>query len=196
VKIYVTFHPASVVEGGFHFKHKQLAAPHSRFPRRGTKLLGFDTEYGAKGDLLTVGLADGRSARAIECSDPKWKGACNPIVRSSRILVGHSLAGDIDYLVKHGLAKESWVRGSDQLDSLLLARMVDENRGKGGYGLEPLMLSEFNFGSWKQPTADLLKKDPDASKWPVKLRTARCRIDAWATRILAEHFRTKLLEEM
>lgn len=206
MKIYVTFHPSSVLEGGFHLEEhirsdfkrlgrKQLAAPHKSFPRRGTSVLGFDTEYGPQGNLLTVGLADSKRAEAIETSDPKWRSACADRIRSARILVGHSVDGDIDYLVKHGLAKESWLQGKDVRDSLLLARMVDENRGKGGYGLEALMLSEFNFNSWKGPTAALLKADPDAGKWPVDLRVERCRLDSWATRMLAEHFEEKLLEE-
>lgn len=207
MRIYCTFHPSSVLEGGFHFeqyirsdfarlKQKQLRAPHKGLPRRGAKLLGFDTEYSPKGDLLTVGVSDGKCSAAIETSDPEWHRACAPIVRSSSILVGHSVDGDLDYLVKNGLAKESWLQGKDVLDSLLLARIYDENRGKGGYGLEALMLSEFNFTSWKGPTAALLKKDPDASKWPVKLRVDRCRLDAWATKLLAEHFREKLREEV
>lgn len=206
MRIYVTFHPMSVLEGGFHFeesirrdfrrlKEKQLTSPHKGLPSRGTRILAVDTEYSPTGHLLTVGLADGKRARAIETSDPKWRSTCAPIVRSARILVGHSLEGDLDYLVKYGMAKERWLQGKDVRDSLLLARMADENRGKGGYGLEALMLSEFNYSSWKGPTAALLKANPDASAWPVDLRVERCRIDAWATGMLATHFEEKLEKE-
>ena len=38
--------------------------------------------------------------------------------------------------------KERWLRGIDVRDRLLLARMVDENRGRGGYDLETLVIDD------------------------------------------------------
>lgn len=206
MKIYVTFHPTSVLEGGFQleeyiredlrrFKLKQLKPPKQALPRSGVKILGWDTEYDPRGQLLTVGLADSSRAGAIETTTHGWRSRIAPTVKRARFICGHSVDGDLDYLVKEKLAKESWLRGIDVRDSLLLARMVDENRGKGGYALESLFLSEFNYAPWKQPTAELLKKDPDASKWPVALRTERCRIDAWATRLLAERYLQRAEEQ-
>lgn len=90
------------------------------------------------------------------------------------------------------MAKETWLRGEDLKDSLLLARMVDENRGKGSYGLEALLLSEFNYIPWKAETEKIFKKEKDARAWTPEQRRERCRIDAWATRILAEHFERKV----
>lgn len=206
MRIYATFHPTSVLEGGFQleqyiredlarFGQKQLPAPDKKYPGPRSSSIGFDTEYSPDSRLLTVGLSDLSRARAVETTESGWRKQIAPIIRKAEKVSGHSVDGDLDYLVRLGLAKEKWLRGIDVRDSLLLARMVDENRGKGGYGLEPLMLSAFNFSEWKQPTADLLKKDPDASKWPVELRTERCRLDAWATLLLADHFYEKALAQ-
>jgi hypothetical protein len=197
MKIYVTYHPSSVIEGGFHLeryirddferlKRKQLKSPRKALPRSGAKVVGFDTEYTPTGALLTAGVADSQCADAIETTDKRWIQRITPIIKRATTLVGHSVGGDLDYLVKNKLAKEAWLRGEDILDSLLLARMVDENRGKGGYALEPLLLSHFNFAQWKLATAKLLKETGDASSWTVEQRVQRCRIDAWATRILGE----------
>ena len=206
MRIYCTFHPSSVLEGGFHLENyiredfvrlarKQLRSPSNKLPRAGTRIIGWDTEYSPTGKLLTIGLADTSRAAAIETNTDGWLKRITPIVKRARIIVGHSVEGDLDYLVRLKLAKESWLRGIDVQDSFLLARMVDENRGKGGYALEPLLLSEFNFAPWKHATAELLKKTGDASDWSVAQRTGRCRIDAWATRRLAENYFQRVTEQ-
>lgn len=197
MKVFATFHPTSVLAGGYNleayirddlarFRQKQLRPPNKKLPAPTTTTIGFDTEYDPTGKLLTVGLSDLSRAAAIETTERGWRRIISPIIRGAKRVAGHSVDGDLDYLVRQGLAKEKWLRGIDIRDSLLLARMLDENKGKGGYGLEPLFLAEFSATPWKQPTADLLKKMPDASLWPVALRTERCRLDAWATRMLAE----------
>jgi|SRR5215831_871707 len=50
--------------------------------------------------------------------------------------------------------KERWLRGIDVRDRLLLARMVDENRGRGGYNVETLVMdddSEADLGEYLRP---------------------------------------------
>ncbi len=205
-RCYATFHPSSVLLGGFQFEekivedfkrfsNKQLQPPREGLPKIGASVIGFDTEYDPGGTLLTVGAASLGCAAAAEVSDTKGFAQAKKVIRGAKRIVGHSVTGDLDYLVRLGIAKEAWLRGDGIRDSLLLARMVDENRGKGGYGLESLLLSEFNFGAWKRETEILLKKTGNAADWPVEARTARCRLDAWATLVLAAHFEKRLRDE-
>lgn len=202
-KCYATFHVRSVLEGGFQFEEriiedlrrftiKQLQHPRARPPEANTERIGFDTEYDSSGKLLTVGVADTGSAAAFECGEFK---KATPIIKKAKVLVGHSVAGDLDHLVRLGLARDSWLRGIDIRDSLLLARMHDENGGKGAYGLEALLLSNFNFTQWKAETEKLIKATGNAADWSPEQRVARCRLDAWATVKLAEHFEEKLHED-
>lgn len=205
-KCYVSFHPASVLMGGFQFEEKivedfrrftqdSLQPPRGAAPKTASKRIGFDTEYDSSGRLLTVGVADSRRAAAFETSDAKYKKQIAPVIKKAKILVGHSVGGDLDHLVKLGLAKEEWLAGFNIRDSLLLARMFDENRGKGGYGLEALLLAEKNFAPWKAETEKLIKATGNAADWTPEQRIARCRLDAWATHVLAEHFEKKLKEK-
>jgi len=97
-------------------------------------------------------------------------------------IVGHSVMTEVDQLVKLGLCKEAWATGECILDSLLFARLSDENRGKGGYGVETLLRDIANVEPWKYKTEEYDEKD--ATKWPVELRQERCRLDAWASRVL------------
>ena len=200
-KCYVTYHPLSVVQGGFQFEERivedfkrlrshPLRAPSLLPPR--VSIIGFDSEYTPDDNLLTVGFADPTRSIALEVTEKDWLKKTRKVIQNARKLVGHSIAGDLDYLVRLGLAKNVWLSGKDIRDSFLLARMQNENRGKGAYGLEALFLSEMNFQPWKEETANLLKKTGNAADWPIELRKERCRLDAWATRILAEHFERKL----
>lgn len=205
-KCYATFHPDAVLSGGFEyeqrivedferFRNKQLAPPANRPPKsdRGA-VVGFDTEYDKDSQLLTVGVADRSNAAAYEVTDAKGVEAAKKVIKHAKTLVGHSVTGDLDHLVRLGCARESWLAGVDIRDSLLLARMHDENRGKGGYGLEALLLSEYNFTPWKAETEKLIKATGNAADWSPEQRIARCRLDAWATAVLAEHFERKLDE--
>ena len=198
MKAYATFDPWAILYGGYHleqridedfrrFNVKQLRAPKQTLPSEAAFVVGFDTEYSPTGKLLTVGLADTSSAMAIETSAPGFTRNVSRTIRRARCIAGHSVDGDLDYLVKLNLAKEEWLRGERIYDSFLLARMYDENRGKGGYSLQAQFLSEFNFVPWKRDTEKLLKETGDASTWTAAQRTTRCRLDAWTTRLLAEH---------
>lgn len=206
MKVYATYDPASVLKGGYEFEKRiiedlgrfttrQLRSPVAGSPSGNSTVLGFDTEYSATGELLTVGFADANQSRAIETSG-KWQAEAKKILKSAQVICGHSVEGDLDYLVKNKLCLEKWLRGKDVYDSFLLARMVDENRGRGGYNLQSLLLSECNFSEWKSETEALLKKTNNAADWTPDQRTERCRLDAWATRILCERFAPQIDKEL
>lgn len=193
-----------MLEGNYHyeekiaddfrrFKEPTLLPPVEELPEG--KVLGYDVEYDANGVLLTVGLADGERAVAVETNAAFRKADVEKALKKAKVLVGHSIPGDLDYLVRLGLARDSWLRGVDILDSLLLARMHNENGGKGAYGLETLMLSYFNTDGWKADTEKLIKATGNARDWSPEQRKARCRLDAWATRVLAKYFVGRLLDD-
>lgn len=192
-----------MLQGGYEYEEKivadfarfesdQLQQPREGAPASSGAIVGFDTEYDSSGKLLTVGVADGANAVAFEITDKKGVAQAKKVIKHAKTLVGHSVTGDLDHLVRLGVAKDSWLRGEGIKDSLLLARMHDENRGKGGYGLEALLLGEFNFQPWKAETEKLIKKTGNAADWTPEQRISRCRLDAWATVVLARHFEEKL----
>jgi len=175
---------------------EKLNEPRIDFPKP-TKRISFDTEYDPDGVLLTCGVSDGTSA----ASEEGTFNVVRDILRDSTYLVGHSVAGDLPYLVDVGALKEEWVTGTHVLDSLLLARMVDENRIKGSYELETLFQSIYDVAPWKQETKQYdwekvgkrKKKSVDARRWPEEARKRRCSLDAWAALMVAEHFGKQLL---
>ena len=168
----------------------------------GHKRIAFDTEYDPSGTLLTVAVSDGTSAAAAEKDATDWT-EIRRILEDSEYLVGHSVAGDLRYLADVGALRESWVTGEKCIDSLLLARMVDENRVKGGYELETLLQSIYKVQPWKAETKiyDKIKvgkswrKNVDARRWPEELRRKRCALDAWGSYVLAEYFGQRLREK-
>ena len=160
----------------------RLSQPILRYPKIGvprtSKLLGFDTEY-TTDKVLCGAVSDGTAAISVEAPQ---LGKLSPLL-SKATLVGHNLPVDLDALLKAkvpGLtvAMEQWLQGRKQRDTLLLAKLRDENRGVGGYTLESLLLADYNVADYKAPT-DVL--GPDPTLWPVPLRDERCRLDAWAT---------------
>lgn len=188
---YVTYSPDSLLRGGIHYrpriledlqrlKQARIERPTNTLPVIDT-YVSVDTEYAPDKSLLTVGIANTTAAIAVEPNEPEFYETVGSLVetKDNTILVGHSVSGDVDKLVELGVAKRGWVSGRDTLDSLLLSRMKDENRGKGGYELEGLMCSGRNVEPWKQDT--LLYSKEDATLWPVDLRKERCRLDAWAS---------------
>ena len=188
-----TYHPDAILHGKMELrdtivndlkgmKRKSLEYPTKRVPRK-VNILGFDTEFSPDKKLLTVGIASEKEAIASD-----WPGDVISLyskVRRADLLVGHNLPGDLDYLVGARAAKNTWLRGDDIRDSLLLARLHDENKERGGYGLENLLCSEYRVKPWKEPTASQFKKSPDARLWTPHDRTERCRLDAWASLKLA-----------
>lgn len=200
----VTYHPGSVLAGGFQYERRieedfkrmrteVVEAPRNKLPPVVSgAMVGFDTEYDANAVLLTVGVADTKYAFAQETPFKEVKA----VLKKAKVLCGHSITGDLDYLVRLGLARDKWLRGLDVKDSFLLARMHDENRGKGGYGLETLLLSEVNAHGWKSVTDALIKKTGNAADWTPEQRVERCRMDAWATLLLTKLFEEKLEEQL
>ena len=160
--------------------------------RKFKKWIGVDSEYSPTGELLTLGVATKTAAKAAEADDESGLKKAMEIIKGAEGVCGHSIPGDLDYLVKLGIAKEKWLKGIDVRDSFLLARMADENRGKGAYGLEPLLLSEFNTTPWKTETAKLIKKTGNAADWTPEQRKERCRLDSWATVVLSQCFEGKV----
>ena len=204
--VLVTYHPRSVLAGGFEledgivedlrkFKQPKLLYPKEKWPAVKLKKLGFDSEFDKDGVLLTGGVADNHCAVAVETSDRIGMAKLGSVVKKAKVLVGHSVSGDLDHLVLLGLATDDWLRGKNVRDSFLLARMHNENGGKGAYGLETLLLSEFNTDGWKAETEKLIKKTGNAADWTPEQRIARCRLDAWATVVLAEYFEKELLRD-
>ena len=189
------FHQPNVVTSYQETRH-DLAYPDFTTIPSPSKRISVDTEYDPNGVLLTLGVSDGTSAFATENRFPEIL----DILRDSTYLVGHSLAGDLRYVAELGGLKEEWVTGEKCIDSLLLARMCDENRVKGSYELETLLQSIYNIEPWKQETKiyDKIKvgrswrKDVDARRWPKELRERRCALDAWGAFILAEYFGLRL----
>ncbi len=203
VRAVATYHPDSILKGAtahrdlivsdlkglkpIELLERTLAYPARGVPRAGTKVVGYDVEYSPDKTLLTEGIAS--ESKAIAFDIPKnGKSAkfCHSTIRTAHTLVGHNLPGDLDYLVRQKLAKNGWLRGDNIMDSLLLARLHDENKDRGGYGLENLLCSEFRVDPWKEPTASQFKKNPDAGLWTPHDRTERCRLDAWASLKLAQ----------
>ena len=160
----------------------RLSQPVLPYPKigvpRDTTYLGFDTEYTPE-KVLCGAISDGTAAFTVEASQ---LGKLSPLL-SKAILVGHNLPVDLDALLKAkvpglAVAMEQWLQGRKQRDTLLLAKLADENRGKGGYTLESLLLADYNVADYKAPTEVL---GPDPTLWPIPLRNERCRLDAWAT---------------
>lgn len=191
-RVWCTYHPAAVLRGAVHLRE----AIKSDLSRLGTdtlpgptvaipsgKALALDTEFGPDGTTLTVALANTKDSYAWET---EWRDV-SAVLGPVRRIVGHSVAQDISKLAQIVPVKETWIEGSDVLDSLLLARMVEEN-GQS-YELENLLTSFASVEPWKKATKDLGFL---ATDWPVDLRMDRCRKDAWASALIAEHFAARL----
>jgi len=148
----------------------------------GPDFIAIDAEWAPDKSLLTLGLADTETAVAV---DKELMQPLNPqILRDAKYIGGHSVPGDIDYLVALGECKPEWASGEKVLDSYILAKLVNENlgskkvNGKGPYNLERLLRRVFDVSGWKAESDSF---DPrDATTWPPDVRVKRCAIDAWA----------------
>jgi uracil-DNA glycosylase family 4 len=202
VKFLVTYHPEKILEGATHLEEKiikdfqRASWPKLEYPAIGlpaTEAKGLDTEFATDGSLLTVGLANKTLAEAIEAGTDSFRPVVSRSLRETKVIIGHNVPGDIDQLIKNRLpVREEWLAGKNVLDSLILARLVDENRaelGKGAYSLGPLIQSEFLVDDWKEETDDILAENNfDATKWTTEQRTQRCRLDAWGSYHLARKY--------
>ncbi len=189
--IYATYSPFAAVLGGLHTRERivedvqRLSMPVTNWPQDecpSSKVLGLDTEFTHDGKVLDVAVADESYAISYGMSTDHHVTLRSTLDDADRV-VCHNLV-DIDSLVRVGLGREDWVRGLNVRDSLLISRMADENRGKGGYELENLFLSLYKSTPWKYKTE--AHSETDATLWPEDLRAERCRIDAWAGLMVAK----------
>lgn len=158
-----------------------IEGPATEYPDPTAPALGFDLEFdGAK--LVTVGLAWGDKAKSHENGIKGWTPA------PSQYCVGHNVSDDIAIAVANGAnVPVGWKDGTRVLDTVMLARLHDENRT--AYDLESVAVDVLNIKPWKKPTEDIGYK---CLEWPTDLRMERCRLDAWATAKLAAHYLPKL----
>lgn len=199
-----TYHPASVLHGNIQHADriredlvredlKHLDWPDDGIDPEGQHL-GFDTEFLEPGpdldppikkrEVYCVALADDVRARAYLPNARKLK----TLFKQARKLMPHNGPVDVDSIVQLGLCKETWAKGLDIRDSLWLARLADENRGKGGYKLENLLTSVYDVKGWKHKTEEY---GYDPRKWPPNLMHERCRLDAWASLHLSDYYLDK-----
>lgn len=189
--VYGTYHPSAVLRGAQQYEHAivadlqraswpEISGPEDRVPAG--SVLAVDTEFALPGTLLTLAVASPEHARASDVADD-WAGREELLdaIRGATTICGHHLGADLDHLVKLGVAKDSWLLGDNVWDSYLLARLQDENLGRGAYRLERVFLARHNFRSWKEATEQL---GHDAAQWPPQERKERCRLDAWASAVL------------
>ncbi|MGL5935506.1 MAG: hypothetical protein ACRCZI_07775, partial [Cetobacterium sp.] len=143
--------------------------------------IGLDSEY-TPAEVLCFGVANSHAASSLPLDDEQ-------ALEGAVTLTGQNIFTDVDSLVRAGWGtREEWLRGIDIVDCLLLARMSDENRGKGAYDLETLLQSAYNVKGWKEKTDSISESDP--TLWGEELRNERVRLDAWAGVKVAEHFST------
>lgn len=206
--VYCTYDADSVIDGAFYNRervkedllraHKGpgglpiLAAPGTKIP--GATTLGVDTEFMPDGRVVTLSVSDTHDSA---CTDVDNRTGTERLLRrisSARYFAGHQVTVDLDSVLR--LAKqhatkikplESWLQGRNITDTIALARMVDENRSKGGYKLEVLLRSSHRVSGWKDDNESRDLTDPES--WGKDYRVERCRLDAWASSVLAEELR-------
>lgn len=170
----------------------RLAVPQPGLPRG--DYAGVDSEFMPDGRVVTVSAADRVSATAYDVTDRAGVTGVLRQLNRARTLVGHNLSVDIDSLAR--LTREfnlplrqmeRWTQGKDIEDSLILSRMVDENRGKGAYSLETLLRSNHHAPQWKETDAEIDVSNP--LSWPTDYRVERCRLDGWAPVVLCDELR-------
>ena len=146
-------------------------------PPKNTKAAGFDSEFW-EDEVFCGAVSDGKTSVVYPVSD--WKKKLPPLL-DGKVFIGHQPAVDLEALLKKGVrlkSMELWLQGKKQRDTILEAKLADENRGKDGYRLENLLLSDYRTDSWK---IDTEAYGINSSLWPPDLRNERCRLDAWAT---------------
>lgn len=146
-------------------------------PPKNTKAVGFDSEFW-EDEVFCGAVSDGKTSVVYPVSD--WKKKLPPLL-DGKVFIGHQPAVDLEALLKKGVklkSMELWLQGKKQRDTILEAKLADENRGKDGYRLENLLLSDYRTDSWK---VDTEAYGVNSSLWPPDLRNERCRLDAWAT---------------
>lgn len=193
-RVRATYHPATVTRGATHLREeivrdlKRVAEPVTPWPAvkmPKDKTLGFDTEFTREEVILSEGIAGKDAVTAWDIEAPKpTRVSVEAGLKRADVLVGHSIASDLDTLVVRKLSKPGWVDGTKLRDTLILARMENENFiEKGSYGLEQVALRKLPIEAWKDATEVISRHGED---WPHELRVDRCRKDAWVARVLVD----------
>lgn len=202
--LYVTYDIEEIIEKGSYHNEprikedllrarkgglRALAAPKEGLPRGTT--VSVDTEFMPDGRVVTLSAADRVSG---DCRDVTDRTGATKILRhlnQAAVFVGHNVAVDLDSVCR--LARQSnmrisgletWLAGKQIVDTLALARMADENRGKGGYKLDTLLRSDHHAPEWKED--DRVEDLSNPESWPQDYRIERCRLDAWAAAVLCD----------
>lgn len=203
--VYGTYDPQGIIDGAYFNRPRlkedvlrckvgglpRLSVPHSSLSRSTT--LGVDSEFCTDGLVVTLSAASAMEGTSADSSNTTKSDALLRRIGQGRVLQGHSTSVDVDSVLRLARERnvplksiEAWVQGRQLQDSLLLSRMTDETRGKGGYKLENLLRSSFHTPLWKDTDEDLDLSDP--TTWPTDYRLERCRMDAWASSVLCETY--------
>lgn len=195
-KVWVTYDPSAILGGAGEFRGPIAAdlafqsRPELQWPREGVPegvAVSFDSEYAKDEAPLTTGLASDTAAVAYETTEESWKQNSCSVLAQAKVLVGHSMAGDLDQMIQMGMEPPSlgtWITGEKCLDSLLISRMVNENMQS--YSLEDVLTSRFRVEPWKYKSQSTLEASGDMSTVSSDIRRERCRLDAWASYVLAK----------
>lgn len=201
-KVYVTYDLDDTIEkGSFHHSEsikadllrarkgglKKLDSPTTALPQGTT--VSVDTEFMPDGRVVTISAADDVRSTCYDVSNGAGTRRILAAINRAKSFCGHSVAVDLDAVLR--LARETktkltgletWLQGKQIFDTLALARMADENRGKGGYKLDVLLRANHHAPVWKEDerVEDLSRPDT----WPEDYRVDRCRLDAWASAVL------------
>jgi DNA polymerase I-like protein with 3'-5' exonuclease and polymerase domains/uracil-DNA glycosylase len=201
--VYCTYDADSVIDGAFHNRERvkedflrvrkgglpRLASPSDDIPT--SSEIGVDTEFMPDGRVITLSVSDSQRSA---CTDIYESAPTKRLLRrisTAGTFIGHQVTVDLDSVLR--LAEqtstkikplETWLQGKDILDTIALARMVDENRAKGGYKLEVLLRSSHRVAEWKDDNESRDITNPES--WDKDYRVERCRLDAWASSVLAE----------
>ena len=166
--VYCTYDADSIIDGAFYNRERvkedllrvrkgglpRLLEPSAKLPS--SPEVGIDTEFMPDGKVITLAVSD---THASACTDVSESASTKRLLRrisTAQSFVGHQVTVDLDSVLR--LAKqhairikplEGWLQGRNITDTIALARMVDENRAKGGYKLEVLLRSSHRVSGWK-----------------------------------------------
>lgn len=164
-------------------RHPMVTIPAMDSMRSCPPRIAVDTEFDAT-RCYTLAVSDGQTIAVTDQEAP------NPVVRQAlhqaEFLIGHHVWVDLDQLIREGLCRESWARGEQVSDTLLLAKMTDETLDPGSYGVEALIRRYARVEAWKAETEALDVTQPGT--WTAMQRVNRCGRDAWASYRLWEVF--------
>ena len=204
--VFCTYDADSIIDGSFHNRErvkedflrvregglKRLRRPSKKIPS--SSEIGVDTEFMPDGKVVTLAVSDTHGGACSDVSESIATKRLLSRVSASQVFVGHQVAVDLDSVLR--LAKqhstrikplEGWLQGRNITDTIALARMIDENRPKGGYKLEVLLRSSHRVSEWKDDNESRDLTNPES--WDKSYRVERCRLDAWASSVLAEELR-------